>query len=105
MRDATGVRDESQIIHGADVYVEPLAAMLQNVVTVHHGHTAEIEIQSDTTAQAIWAMEDKLWVPADSVLPFRWMHGYGHYHECYEKQDGDWQIASIRLSRLRVDVG
>jgi hypothetical protein len=31
------------------------------------------------------------------------MHGYGHYHETYEKFDGRWLIKTLRLSRLRVD--
>jgi hypothetical protein len=32
------------------------------------------------------------------------MHGYGHYHETYEKTDGRWRISSLKLTRLRVDV-
>jgi hypothetical protein len=32
------------------------------------------------------------------------MHGYGHYHETYEKVDGRWRIKTITLTRLRVDV-
>jgi hypothetical protein len=32
------------------------------------------------------------------------MHGYGHYHETYEKVDGRWLIASTTLTRLRTDV-
>jgi hypothetical protein len=31
------------------------------------------------------------------------LEGYGHYHETYSKIDGNWYIASMRLSRLRVD--
>lgn len=103
-REATGVRDESQLSHGASAYVAPLAAMLQDVQTVHHGHMSEIVIESATTARGIWAMEDKLWPTTGSVLPFRWLHGYGHYHERYVKQDDGWRIAEIRLTRLRVDI-
>lgn len=104
-REATATRDESQFSHGADAYVRPLAAMLQDVVTVHHGHMAEIEVISPTLARGVWAMEDKLWPASTSVLPFRWLHGYGHYHERYVKQNDRWRIAEIRLTRLRVDVG
>ena len=32
------------------------------------------------------------------------MHGYGHYHETYEKLDGRWLIKTIALTRLRVDT-
>jgi uncharacterized protein (TIGR02246 family) len=93
---------------GAGVYdgVEPFMAMLEptlrEVVTVHHGHMPEIALTSDTTATGIWAMEDKLrWQTGGAV---REMHGYGHYHETYEKRDGQWRIRSLKLVRLRVDV-
>ena len=32
------------------------------------------------------------------------MVGYGHYHETYQKADGQWRIATSRLTRLREDV-
>jgi hypothetical protein len=32
------------------------------------------------------------------------MHGYGHYHETYEKADGEWRIKSSKLIRLREDI-
>jgi hypothetical protein len=104
-RDSAGSRDESQLTHGAAAYVAKLAPILEGVTTVHHGHMPEIEIQSADSATGIWAMEDKLWVGEGSILPFRWMHGYGHYHERYARMDGQWRIAEIRLTRLRVDVG
>ena len=47
-------------------------------------------------------MEDKLRWPAGA--PIRTLHGYGHYHETYEKTDAGWRIKTIRLTRLRVDV-
>ncbi len=103
-RDATGTRDESQLTHGAAPYVANLAPLLQDVSTVHHGHTPEIAIHSPDSATGVWAMEDKLWPEPSSSLPFRMLHGYGHYHERYTRLDGEWRIAEIRLSRLRVDV-
>ncbi len=30
--------------------------------------------------------------------------GYGHYHETYEKTDGQWRIKTSTLTRLREDV-
>jgi uncharacterized protein (TIGR02246 family) len=72
------------------------------VETVHHGHMSEIEITSPTTAKGIWSMEDMLRWPPGS--PIHEMHGYGHYHETYEKVDGRWRIKTITLTRLRVDV-
>ena len=63
---------------------------------------AEIEILSPTTARAIFAMEDMLWWNPGG--PFKHMHGYGHYHEEYVHEDGQWKISLNRLTRLRVDV-
>ena len=31
------------------------------------------------------------------------LDGYGHYHETYEKADGEWRIASSKLTRLHTD--
>ncbi len=104
-RDSTSQRDESQLTHGAAAYVAKLAPILEQIQTVHHGHMPEITIESSSSATGIWAMEDKLWVQEGSPLPFKWLHGYGHYHERYMRIDGAWRIAEVRLTRLRVDVG
>ncbi|MFL6084784.1 MAG: nuclear transport factor 2 family protein, partial [Mycobacterium sp.] len=32
------------------------------------------------------------------------LRGYGHYHETYEKIDGQWRITSSKLTRLREDI-
>lgn len=103
-RMSTGVLDEAQLTHGAARYVAKMAPMLQDVSTVHHGHMAEIAILAPGAATGIWAMEDKLWPQPGSSLPFRMLHGYGHYHERYARLDGEWRIAEIRLTRLRVDM-
>ncbi len=85
-----------------------ILAMIQKVVdgkvkvtTVHHAHMPEIEITSPTTAKGIWAMEDLLWWQNGAVEEH--LHGWGHYHETYEKIDGAWFIKSRVLTRLRVD--
>ena len=31
------------------------------------------------------------------------MRGFGHYRETYRKVDGQWRIATLDLTRLRVD--
>jgi SnoaL-like domain len=75
--------------------------MVGDVTTVHHGHTPEIDVTSPTTANGVWAMEDKLRWPDGA--PLATMHGYGHYHDRYEQVDGRWRISSTTLTRLRVD--
>ena len=104
-RESTNNPDEKQLTYGAAPYIAKLAPILEHIVTVHHGHMPEITIESADSATGIWAMEDKLWVQEGSPLPFKWLHGYGHYHERYVRIDGAWRIAEIRLSRLRVDAG
>lgn len=86
------------VISGADEFMAFLRETLADVVTVHHGHMPEIELTSNATATGIWAMEDMLRWPDGSEL-----HGYGHYHEIYEKADGEWRIAASTLTRLRMD--
>jgi uncharacterized protein (TIGR02246 family) len=86
------------VITGADEFLAFLSETLADVVTVHHGHMPEIAITSPTTATGIWAMEDMLRWPNGMEL-----HGYGHYHETYEKTDDGWRIASTKLTRLRSD--
>jgi hypothetical protein len=70
-------------------------------LTIHHGHMPEIELTSTITARGVWAMEDLIWWPEGSRR--KTLHGFGHYHETYEKIDGRWLIKTLRLTRLRMD--
>jgi SnoaL-like domain len=100
------MRDRSTEGTGITKGNQEIAAFVRGAVdsvqTVHHGHMPEIELTSPTTAKGTWAMEDKLRWPEGA--PIRTLHGYGHYHETYEKIDGKWRIKTIRLTRLRVDA-
>ncbi len=91
----------SEIVHGVAAYLPFLRAAIEEVRTVHHGHMPEIALTSESTATGIWAMEDKLWWPEGS--PIKHLHGYGHYHETYEKSGGEWRIKTLKLTRLRRD--
>jgi uncharacterized protein (TIGR02246 family) len=86
------------VVSGADAFVAFLQKTLGDVVTVHQGHMPEIDVTSATTASGVWALEDMLQWPDGTRL-----HGYGHYHETYEKADGAWRIKTLRLTRLRMD--
>jgi len=70
-----------------------------NMLSVHHGHMPEIDIQSETRATGIWSMEDVVWKVRDGKLGAK-MHGYGHYHEVYEKLADGWHIKVCKLTRL-----
>jgi hypothetical protein len=52
-----------------------------------------------TTARGVWGMTDLV-----RLLPAVTLQGYGHYHETYEKRNGQWRITSSRLTRLREDI-
>ena len=93
--------DSGTIIEGVDEYLPFLISQIGDVVTAHHGHMPEITFVDDDNATGIWAMEDELWWPEGS--PIRHLHGYGHYHETYVRREGQWRIASLRLTRLHRD--
>lgn len=81
-------------LNGFDAFFPVVWGGVEHAATVHHVHTPEIELTSDTTATAIWAMEDKLFFADGGEL-----YGAGHYHETYEKRDGAWKITSLHLTR------
>ena len=88
-----------QVARGADEFMAFLREALGDAVTVHQGHMPEIDLTSETTATGIWALNDIIIWSSGMRLD-----GYGHYHETYEKSDGEWRIKSSKLTRLHTDV-
>ena len=35
---------------------------------------------------------------------FKTFHGYGHYHETYEKVNGEWKIKTLRPERTCLNI-
>lgn len=95
-----GDRSRSSATGAANV-TKLIKDLVAPALTIHHGHMPEIELTSATTARGVWAMEDLIWWPEGSRR--KTLHGFGHYHETYEKIDGRWFIKTLRLTRLRVD--
>jgi len=87
-----------QVARGADEFMAFLGEALGDAVTVHQGHMPEIDLTSETTATGIWALNDIIIWSSGMRLD-----GYGHYHETYEKSDGEWRIKSSKLTRLHTD--
>jgi hypothetical protein len=85
------------VADSADRFVAIVRERLERATTVHHGHMPEIEIIDATSATGIWAMVDLLERP-DS--PFPSFQGYGHYHDEYRKEGGQWRISASRLTRI-----
>jgi hypothetical protein len=88
-----------KVISGADEFVSYVRSALGTQPTVHQVHAPEIALTSATTATGIWALEDVV-----RLGPAVNLQGRGHYHETYEKIDGDWLIKTSTLTRLREDV-
>lgn len=89
------------VIEGADAFV---AFTRKNIgkpsqPTVHQVHAPEIEPTSATTARGGWALNDIV-----RLAPGLNLNAYGHYHETYEKIDGQWRMKSSKLTRLREDI-
>lgn len=83
---------------GREAAVASIRASLEAARTAHQIHSPEIRVEGDD-ARAVWAMQDRLLWPNG-----RAMTGYGHYHERYVRDGGDWKIAESRLTRLIVEM-
>jgi len=84
-----------------DEFVSEQRARLADAISVHHCHTAELEITGASTANGIWAMCDYLEYPWEDER--RGFIGYGFYDEEYRLEDGRWKISRLRMERLRMD--
>jgi hypothetical protein len=68
---------------------------MENLVTMHHSHTPEIEFESPRLALCIWAMEGmSVWQQEGRE---HWFQAFGHYFETCEKRDGRWLFTSRAL--------
>jgi hypothetical protein len=94
---------------GAAEIQAKISTVLDPALTIHQGHQSEIEVESDSEARGIWAMEDHLIFPTGEVGPSNpyagaTVRGYGHYVEQYVNLDGRWRFQRVELYRLRLEV-
>jgi hypothetical protein len=77
-----------------------------DVVSMHHAHTPEIEITSETTARGTWYLEDFVLsaLPSDGAPHGTVLHGTGVYHDEYVKLEGAWKIALTGYERIFEDI-
>lgn len=85
-------------VRGRDAIRDFVSDLLKVASTVHQCHTPVIELTSATTARGIWAMEDVVEMPGFHL------HARGHYRETYAFEDGKWRIATLHLTRTRIDM-
>jgi len=82
---------------GRDRIIPFYAGLLQEWVTFHLGGEPIIEITGPDTATGMWPLFDYI------SFAGRSLKGYGHYHERYRIEDGQWRIAYMALTRVRSD--
>ncbi|MDD4516166.1 nuclear transport factor 2 family protein [Massilibacteroides sp.] len=70
--------------------------MVETEITMHHCHTPEITLTSETTAEGIWALHDYV-IAQDVDLC---VQGAAFYKESYVKQNGRWLIKDIGYKRV-----
>ncbi len=87
------------LIKGREAAVKQVQSSILTATTAHQVHSPEIELDGDE-ANVIWALQDRvIWGPERPS-----MTGYGHYHERWVRRNGAWKLASLRLTRLHIDV-
>jgi hypothetical protein len=92
-------------LRGGAAFAASLKHSLERAVSCHQGFTAEIEILDAENAKAIWAMQDVIeWEDRHPREGWKSIVGRGHYHDTYRKSDGRWWIATLSLTRLRLDI-
>ena len=92
-------------VRGGAQYAAALRQSLEHAVSCHQGLTAEIDVLPDGSATGIWAMQDVIeWETAHPRTGWKSILGRGHYHETYRMEDGAWRIATLTLTRLRLDI-
>jgi hypothetical protein len=92
-------------VQGGAQFAAGLKNSLQNSVSCHQGLTAEIDILDADHAKGIWAMQDVIeWTDRHPREGWKSIVGRGHYHETYRREERVWRIATLSLTRLRLDV-
>ena len=96
------VGGEEGHVRGRQAIADFIRQAVDAAQTVHHGHMPEIEILAADRASGVWAMFDYVEFPPAGETR-QGLKGYGHYHELYVLREERWQIARMRLARLRID--
>lgn len=94
------------VIRGRQAALAQIRSSIGTARTAHQVHSPEIEFKNGDEAAVIWAMQDRVLWDAERAarLGVAGLTGYGHYHERYVRQNGEWKIAASRLTRLHLDL-
>jgi len=75
--------------------VEFLRSSMRDLVTIHQVHTPEIDVHSESSASAIWYLQDIVIAEKDGMSQM----GAGFYRDEYVKQAGEWRIRKTGYER------
>jgi hypothetical protein len=91
----------AEFVVGREAVIAMIRSAVEHLSTIHRGGDAEITVQTEHAASAIWAMTDELRTPAGRLI----LRGWGHYEESYRCVDGCWLIARTKLTRQYLEQG
>jgi hypothetical protein len=81
--------------YSAAEMIKNVRKSMENLTTLHHSHTPEIEFDSPARARGIWAMTGlSVWRQGEEE---HWFRAFGHYFETYERRNGIWLFTSRRV--------
>ena len=94
----TSYEDGKTVLEGRAAVASWLSAVLgdRGIVTEHHGHHPEITFTSDTTAEGVWYLQDRVIVPAADVE----IAGTAFYDDRYRLTAEGWRIAHTGYTRV-----
>ncbi len=101
--DATSDYDEGKYaFEGREKIVDFLRGALgrASVITTHHGHHPEIQLEGPDRATGIWYLND-LVIDTEHGTELR---GTAFYRDEYVKQDGVWKLCSTGYRRVYEEV-
>ena len=86
---------------GRQAALQTIRASIETAKTVHQVHNPEITLnEQGDEARVIWAMQDRVvWPETGQSLT-----GYGHYNECWRKENDEWKLAAQKLTRLHMEL-
>lgn len=91
-------------ITGVEPIISWVSAQWTDIVSVHHAHLPDLEIQSAGKARGRWAMDDRLYRRPAPDQPLQLLlHGFGYYDETYVRLAAGWRIQSTVLTRIHVE--
>ena len=98
-------RDDGGGFDSPKAFAERLSASFGGVRSSHRVNNPELAFTGPDEVSATWAMNDEQRFPPGPDGKARFLHGYGHYHEVWQRKGGDWFLAELVLRRTLVESG